>query len=218
MGRKKGYERDTLVEKAVSVFRSRGFKGASTEVLVRELGVNRNSVYAEFGSKEGLFAAALSHYDTLVVDQLFGPLEVPSANLDVIEALFRTFSQSADQSTGLGCLMCNTAAELGGDEPTLQPMVEQYFGRLQDAFCNALRGAIQARQISSDTDIDVEARFLSSCCVGIFVMVRAGIAISAAQGAIQGARNHLGQLRKSGSNFGVSGAAQLVSMEGSRNG
>jgi TetR/AcrR family transcriptional repressor of nem operon len=207
MGRKKGYEREALVASALGVFHRQGFKGASTEVLVRELGVNRNSVYSEFGSKEGLFAAALSHYDALVVSQLFGPLEAQSANLDDIATLFHVFSESVSASIGLGCLMCNTAAELGGNDPDLQPSIDRYFERLHIAFSNALSGAVRDGQISNDTAIGMEARFLTSCCLGIFLMVRAGIGISAAQDAVRGALNHLGLLRRSGFGHAASGTA-----------
>lgn len=195
MGRKKGYEREELVAKAMGVFHRRGFKGASTEILVQELGVNRNSVYSEFGSKVALFSAALGHYDRQVVTHVFGPLESTSATLNEIEALYRAFSESAGGSTGLGCLMCNTAAELGRSEPVLQPQIERYFDRLHGAFSNALGGAVRAGQIAAATDVCSEARFLTSSCLGIFLMVRAGLEPSAARGAVEGALEHLHRLR-----------------------
>lgn len=105
MGRRKGYERDSLVAKALSAFHRLGYKGASTEVLVNELGVNRNSVYSEFGSKAGLFSAALELYEQQAVTHLFGPLESASANLDEVEELYRTFLSTAGKAKGLGCLM-----------------------------------------------------------------------------------------------------------------
>ena len=196
MGRKKSYEPKALVARALGVFHRRGFKGASTEVLVKELAVNRNSVYSEFGSKEKLFVAAMTCYDQQVVSRLFGPLESPDANLDDIEALYRAFSGTANEAKGLGCLMCNTAAELGGTELNLQPQVEAYFERLQKAFCNALGGAIRTGQIAEGIDINVEARFLTAGCLGIFLMVRAGIATSTAIGAVEGSLHHLQRLRE----------------------
>ena len=42
----------------MELFRRRGFNGTSTAELVAELGVNRKSMYAEFGSKQELFEAA----------------------------------------------------------------------------------------------------------------------------------------------------------------
>ena len=55
MGRKKKYDRDTLVEKSMELFRDHGFAGTSTQMLVEGLGVNRFSLYAEFGNKQKLF-------------------------------------------------------------------------------------------------------------------------------------------------------------------
>ena len=196
MGRKKGYDRQELVETAMGVFHRRGFKGASTEILVKELAVNRNSVYAEFGSKEKLFSVALSEYDRQVVSHIFGPLESPDANLDDIEALYRSFLSTANDATGLGCLMCNTAAELGGSEPNLQPQVDRYFARLHNAFCNALAGAVRMKQIKCEIDVDDEAWSLTATCLGIFLMVRAGIATTAALAAVQGSLHHLLRLRE----------------------
>lgn len=195
MGRSKGYERETLVAKATEVFHRLGYKGASTQVLVEELGVNRNSVYLEFGNKEGLFSAALEHYDKLVVSQIFGPLESSGAHLNDIENLFSAFIENTDAASGLGCLMCNTAAELGGCEPNLQPRVEQYFDRLSNAFQNALAGAIRTGQVSPNIDVTSEARFMVAFCIGLFVLVRGDISNSIAKVAARGALSHLELLR-----------------------
>jgi TetR/AcrR family transcriptional repressor of nem operon len=195
MGRKRGYERDALVAKAMGAFHRLGYKGASTEVLVRELGVNRNSVYSEFGSKSGLFSATLELYEERVVSRLFGPLESARANLDEIEALYRKFPDSIGNASGLGCLMCNTAAELAGSDVSLQPHVQIYFDRMYEAFRNALQGAVHARQIAIGTNIDFEARLLMSSCLGIFLMARAGIERSAALETIEASLSHLQSLR-----------------------
>ena len=195
MGRKKGYDRQQLVETAMGVFHRRGFKGASTEILIKELAVNRNSVYTEFGSKEKLFSLALSEYDRQAVSHLFGPLESLDANLDEIEALFRFFLTNANDAKGLGCLLCNTASELGGSELSLQPHVERYFARLHNAFCNALAGAVRTKQIECEIEIDAEAWSLTANCLGIFLMVRACIATTAAHAAVNGSLLHLRRLR-----------------------
>lgn len=195
MGRSKGYERETLVTKAIEVFHRLGFKGASTQILVEALGVNRNSVYSEFGSKEGLFSAALEQYEKLAVSQIFGPLESSGANLDDIESLFSAFIENADAARGLGCLLCNTAAELGGAEPNLQPRIALYFDRLNNAFSNALTESVRVGQVPQDTDISTESRFLVAACLGIFITVRSGIPTPAAHAAAKGALRHLELLR-----------------------
>ena len=84
MGRRKTYDRDVLIEKSMEIFRDHGFAGTSTQMLVEQLGVNRFSLYAEFGSKQALFDAALERYDDVVIERNFGPLETPAAGIDEI--------------------------------------------------------------------------------------------------------------------------------------
>ncbi len=57
MSRAKQYDRTELLDRAVELFRRQGFNGTSTAELVAEFGVNRKSMYAEFGSKQQLFEA-----------------------------------------------------------------------------------------------------------------------------------------------------------------
>ena len=89
MGRRKTYDRDDLIERSMEMFRDHGFAGTSTEMLVEGLGVNRYSLYAEFGSKQGLFDAALQRYDEEVLGRRFGPLEAPGAGVDEVRALLQ---------------------------------------------------------------------------------------------------------------------------------
>ena len=77
MGRAKQYERTELLDRAVELFRRQGFNGTSTAELVAELGVNRKSMYAEFGSKQGLFEAALERYDQEHLSNVLAPIEAP---------------------------------------------------------------------------------------------------------------------------------------------
>lgn len=193
MPRKKGYLRETLVARATDVFHRHGYRAASTEILVQALGVNRNSVYAEFGSKAGLFGAALDHYSHHVVSTLFSPLEAPGARLEHIEDLFRQFGATAGDGRGLGCLMCNTATELGDSEPGLQPRIERHLERMMGAFRNALRGAVACRDAPADTDTEAQAALLTATSLGLFVMVRAAVDTRVVRDAVNAA---LMQLRR----------------------
>ncbi len=61
-GRPRGYERDDVLERAMELFWAKGFEGAHLGELVDVTGLNRFSLYAEFGGKEGLFREALARY------------------------------------------------------------------------------------------------------------------------------------------------------------
>ena len=78
MGGAKQYDRTDLLDRAVELFRRQGYSDTSTAELVAELGVNRKSMYAEFGSKQGLFEAALERYDQEHLSNVLRPISTPS--------------------------------------------------------------------------------------------------------------------------------------------
>ena len=48
----KGYKREDVLDRAIELFRRNGYSATSTAELVDALGINRKSMYAEFGSKQ----------------------------------------------------------------------------------------------------------------------------------------------------------------------
>ncbi|MDX6352745.1 MAG: TetR/AcrR family transcriptional regulator, transcriptional repressor for nem operon [Streptomyces sp.] len=59
MGRPRGFDEAEVVRAAASLFANRAYDGISVDELVSHLGLHRNSLYKTFGSKRGLYLAAL---------------------------------------------------------------------------------------------------------------------------------------------------------------
>ena len=196
MGRKKSYDRDELVEKAVEIFRDHGFAGTSAEMLSEGLGVNRYGIYAEFGSKQGLFDATLQHYNDVAVTRNFGPLEAPGAGMDEVRALLEFFGSADDSpALGRGCLLCNTAVEFGPDDPSGAGFVQRYFQRLSGAFYAALDNAQNQGELRPSVDPRKEADFFTASVLGLFVMLRAKAPPKTIENTALVAINHLEALR-----------------------
>ena len=119
MSRPKAYERNSVVLAARDLFWERGYEATSISDLEQRTGLNRSSLYQEFGSKHELLAAALTCYADQVVDPLLADLSAPGADLDTIDALFTRladlFSSGARPATS-GCLLVNSIAELASRE------------------------------------------------------------------------------------------------------
>ena len=114
----KQYDRIELLDRAVELFRRNGYSATSTADLVAELGVNRKSMYAEFGSKQGLFEAALERYDEHHLSGVLAPLEAPGAGADAIREAFEGYASASEGwARGRGCLLCNTAVERAALDP-----------------------------------------------------------------------------------------------------
>lgn len=192
MGRKKTYDREELVSRALELFRDHGFAGTSTQMLVEVLAVNRYSLYAEFGSKQGLFDAVLSRYEREAMRRNFGVLEEPGAGLPAIRAVLERFEAAgASPGMGRGCLLCNTAVELGPGDPGGRGFVKRYFARTSAAFRHALHTAREGGELPAALDVDAEAAQLTAVVLGIFVMVRADAPPELIAAAARSARRHL---------------------------
>jgi TetR/AcrR family transcriptional repressor of nem operon len=152
------------------------------------MGLNVYSLYAEFGSKQGLYEAALDHYARQVVPGYIGSLEEPGANLATIRevlGLFPTFAGTEDEVRG--CLICNAATELAPTPDLSHGAMDGYITRLAGAFENALRNAQAEGTVRASLDPLATARFLAGTLLGVFVMIRAQIDRAVVQDTVDGA-------------------------------
>ena len=174
MGRAKQYDRTELLDTAVELFRRQGFNGTSTAELVEELGVNRKSMYAEFGSKQQLFEAALERYNSEHLSRVLAPIEAPDAGIETIREAFTGYAAASEGwFRGRGCLMCNTAVERGALDPGSGRYVAAYLERITRAFRHALSNAQRAGELDATADLDELAAFLTTALIGVAASIRA---------------------------------------------
>ena len=62
MARKKQYIEEEVIEKAMHLFWRNGYENTSVRMLEKEMGINQFSMYASFGSKQGVFLESLKTY------------------------------------------------------------------------------------------------------------------------------------------------------------
>ncbi len=170
----KQYDRTELLDRAVELFRRHGFASTSTAMLVADLGVNRKSMYAEFGSKQGLFEAALERYSRRHLSAVLAPIEAPDAGADAIREAFAGYASASEGwPRGRGCLMCNTAVERSALDPGSKRHVTAYLERLAQAFRHALSNAQRSGEIERDADLDELAAFFTTALIGVAACIRA---------------------------------------------
>ncbi|MFI9011448.1 TetR/AcrR family transcriptional regulator [Actinosynnema sp. NPDC053489] len=128
MGRPRGFDEAEVVRAAAALFASRVYDGVSVDDLVTHLGVHRNSLYKTFGSKRGLYLAALRWY----VEHEVGPLAESIRRAGDFEEASRLASTTG---TGLGFLLLATAERAPVDDEAAAEV---------DRALNALDGALAA--------------------------------------------------------------------------
>ena len=169
----KKYDRTDLLDRATDLFHRQGYNGTSTAELVDELGVNRKSMYAEFGSKQGLFEAALDHYNQHSLSAVLQAVESPDADVEALRTTFNGFAEASKEwAQGRGCLLCNTAVERVTLEESTGEHVDAYFDRLTAAFGNAVASAQRAGDLDDAADVDDLAAFFTMALVGIATLAK----------------------------------------------
>ena len=66
MARKKQYIEEEVIEKAMHLFWRNGYESTSMQMLEKEMGINKFSIYSSFGSKHGVFLESLKSYNKKV--------------------------------------------------------------------------------------------------------------------------------------------------------
>lgn len=174
MGRPKSSNAQDLLRTAMAVFRKQGFTRTTMRDLEEATGLHPGSLYAAYGSKQGLFLAALRAYDAGVVD---GRIAEHLRREDDPLAGIRSYLSSTFEALGdrePGCLMTNTAIEAFGLDASPREAVHDAFTRIERGLAAALQRAQARGQIPANASVGDLAARLFTLYQGLLLLVRAG--------------------------------------------
>jgi TetR/AcrR family transcriptional repressor of nem operon len=173
MGRHQSFESPTVIRAARDAFWDKGYDGTSVADLEECTGVNRSSLYHAFGSKRGLFDAAVADYlDTVIRPRLCVLLDDTTggdALLTYFGGLRATVEALPDGSPRRGCLLVNCAAGLAGHDDAARAVVDGYRAEMTAALRHALAAATGG---SEPAQIDECARVLAALSISAMVLAR----------------------------------------------
>lgn len=101
MGRPKKFKREDVIQTAMELFWLKGYSATSLSDLTEATGLNKKSLYNEFGSKHDLFKVSLEAYNLLKGHQVDILSEKPLGKANVI----RYLEDLAESSSTKGCLL-----------------------------------------------------------------------------------------------------------------
>jgi len=180
MGRLQTFDSITVVQSARDVFWDLGYDGASLADLESATGLNRSSLYHAFGSKRGLFDAAVADYRDTVIRPRLRALQSDGAGradlLFYFDELRDAVGRLPLDSPRRGCLLVNCATGLAAHDEPAREVVEAYRTELAGALRNAIAGAGE----SSPERVDERVRTLASLSMSAMLLARVNAAESAA--------------------------------------
>ncbi|WP_405377734.1 TetR/AcrR family transcriptional regulator [Nonlabens sp. Asnod3-A02] len=119
MARKKEYNESEVVEKAMNLFWRNGYETTSMQMLEKEMGINKFSIYSSFGSKHGLFLESLNCYKTKVNEILEKFKNADNGIADVKQFFYDSVDINYKGQHQKGCLVTNTYNEFSESEDEL---------------------------------------------------------------------------------------------------
>ncbi|MGW3496358.1 TetR/AcrR family transcriptional regulator [Streptomyces sp. NPDC001020] len=186
MARPREFDTDMAVEQAMNLFWRQGYHATPMPRLTALLGIGSGSLYAAFGSKDGLYALALQRY----VDGLIAALERDLRTGSDIRAALRRLllamvtADVADPERG--CLLVNAATERAAHEGTVE-QVRAAVIAMESVLTEALRRARVRGDLGSEHSPVELARFLITFIQGVHVMGQARADRAFLESAVNGA-------------------------------
>jgi AcrR family transcriptional regulator len=175
MVRPREFDRDEVLERAMSVFWSKGFTATSTGDLVEAMQIGRQSMYDSFGDKRALYLEALAQYAQQSVAAHLERLRSGTTALAGIEAMLAGLAPADNSLRHKGCMGVGAIAEFGCDDPDVVKLREKSGVVLGRALTEAVTLAKQQGDIPPQVDTAEAVRFIGTLMRGLQTDARAGV-------------------------------------------
>lgn len=174
MARPKAFDRDQVLSAATAVFWAKGYEAASTDDLLRAMGISRQSLYDTYGGKRALYLEALARYQADSLATRIATLTRPESPLEGLSDILTAVAAESPELRALGCMGVNAICEFGRDDADVNASGAANAGVLQAALVRVLREAKRRGEIDPGLDEPAAARFLQTTLTGLKVYAKGG--------------------------------------------
>lgn len=164
------FDRQIALDRAVALFWQRGYFATSMKQIEQALDMRPGSLYATFGSKEGLFHEALEVYTARMAEEMNSHLSQYDSLLAGLKAYLQklALSYTSDPAPpSRACMIIKTLLELNQQESPIQAQVNTTLEAIELRFSSILEEAQRCGEIRPDTDCRRLARLLQAQIIGL---------------------------------------------------
>lgn len=140
MARKKQYIEEEVVDKAMHLFWRNGYENTSMQMLEKEMGINKFSIYASFGNKNGLFLESLKCYKSKVAAMFEKFKNASNGVADIKQFFYDSVTICYQDDFEKGCLVTNTYNEFSeSNDELVKDQMTSFMHNLKNSFIEKLR-------------------------------------------------------------------------------
>lgn len=162
------YDRQEVVHKATDLFWEKGYHATSMRNLQEAVDLRPGSIYAGFGSKEGLFKETLQHYASKSLEKLASFSENNDSPLEALRAFVTSvMTVSKVQTPSNMCMLVKTISELTEGNAELLAEAQQLLRSVEIAFADLFTEAQARGELNTSKDPKRLARLLQLQLMGL---------------------------------------------------
>jgi len=148
--RAKTYDRDEALSRAVRVFWRTGYSATSIRDLLDATGLASKSLYADFGSKDGLFLDVLDHYIATNAASYRASLGTAPLGLARVRSHFDSYRYGPSFD---GCLLVTSLTERASLPTAAVDRIACFFDGVRELYAENLRAAQDAGELDGTHDV-----------------------------------------------------------------
>jgi AcrR family transcriptional regulator len=187
-GRPRTFDRTAALRRALEVFWTKGYEGASVSDLRAAMGINSPSLYAAFGSKQALFLEAVELYTQVEGTDIWSALEKAPTARQAIERFLRQTAKAYSQTDRpQGCLIALGALHQDSSRGPICDDLRRRRAESRAALLRRLERGVAEGELPHGFDSSTAATFYATVQHGMSIQARDGASRAALLATVAGA-------------------------------
>ncbi|OQR57154.1 TetR/AcrR family transcriptional regulator [Bacillus sp. CDB3] len=173
MARLREFDKEKALDAAMQLFWEKGYAATSLSDLTAKMEIQRPSLYAAFGDKEGLFEAALRRYTNIHATSIRTKLQKEQSVKEAIRTFFENMvEEEYKRELNKGCFCINTMVELSPHNEKFEVLTREHQMYLSIIFQELIAKGIQSGELQSDVNAKALAQTLVTSLIGLTVLMK----------------------------------------------
>ncbi|EJQ96385.1 TetR/AcrR family transcriptional regulator [Bacillus mycoides] len=173
MARLREFDEEKALDAAMQLFWEKGYAATSLSDLTAKMEIQRPSLYAAFGDKEGLFEAALRRYTNLHAASIRTKLQKEQSVKESIRMFFENMvEEEYKRESNKGCFCINTMVEIAPHNEKFEVLTREHQMYLSVIFQELIAKGIQSGELQSDVNAKALAQTLVTSLIGLTVLMK----------------------------------------------
>ncbi|MBT2580939.1 TetR/AcrR family transcriptional regulator [Bacillus sp. ISL-8] len=173
MARLREFDKEKALDAAMQLFWEKGYAATSLSDLTAKMEIQRPSLYAAFGDKEGLFEAALRRYTNLHAASIRTKLQKEQSVKEAIRIFFENMvEEEYKKESNKGCFCINTMVEIAPHNEKFEVLTREHQMYLSVIFQELIAKGIQFGELQSDINAKALAQTLVTSLIGLTVLMK----------------------------------------------